>query len=184
MFSKVLSSYDISESSSFFLVLECFPEALCVFIFLFVHLCNRDNLSRARTGMSVFCEFLSTPLFGPSQPENTVGEHTKLWVRFFISRRFSFSATLLLCNGIFSSTPTVSQPAGIHISSGSKRKLVVMHRRHPGQCCRQGHREEEFCGRALDLWGGGQGGVCRAGVTDTDHFCWQLFNSYFLPDIS
>lgn len=49
----------------FFLVLEHFPEALCVFIFLSGHLCSRDSLSSV--GMFLLCDFLSTPMFGLSR---------------------------------------------------------------------------------------------------------------------
>lgn len=148
MFSKIFSSYDFSESSSFFLVLECFPEALCVFIFLFVHLCNRDNLSRARTGVLLFSLLLCLAFHSQRvrQGNTQSSEPGSSYLEGFPFLQHYCSAV-----GSFLLLPTMSEPAGVHISSGSKGKLVVMHRWHPGRCCRQRHREEEFCGRALDL---------------------------------
>lgn len=122
MFSKVFSSYDF-RIKLFFLVSECFPEALCVFLFSFVRLCSRGSLSRVSVGGLLPCVSCATPLFGLSQTEKTIGECTNHQAQFLVPKRLSFSATLLLCMGTFLLLPTVRQPAGAHISSGSKRKL-------------------------------------------------------------
>lgn len=52
--------------------------APCIFIYLFVHLCNRGNLSRASVDVLLLCDSFSTPLLGLSQTEKTVEECTKL----------------------------------------------------------------------------------------------------------
>lgn len=126
MFSMVFSSYDF-RIKFFFFVLECFQETLCIFIFLCVYLCNRGNLFRTSEGVLLLSDSF-TPLLGLSQTKKTMGQCAKLQAPFLVSGRVSFPTTLLLHNEIFSSTPTASQPAGVHISSGSNGKWAVRHR--------------------------------------------------------
>lgn len=129
--SKVFSC-DFSESDCFFLVdLEYLPEAPYVFIFCLWkkirNLCNRGNLSRIGE-VRCFCVILS-PVLGliVHRQRRHWGNVQSLGL-LIVARWLCFSVALLLCTGTLSSASTVSQPPGLHVSSGNKGELVIMHR--------------------------------------------------------
>lgn len=101
--------------------------APCTFIYLFVHLCNRGNLSRASVGVLLLCDsFLYSFAWSFTDGKDSGGMHKAPSPSpVLVARRLSFSVTLLLCTGISSSAPTVSQPVVVHVSSRSKGKLVA-----------------------------------------------------------